>query len=113
MKQWDIIWFVRFVVAVICLSPHTSTAAPCTEGLPALFQRVSPAVVSLSSIVIDPLKSTERLDVTTGAGFIISADGLVLTGHFLETRVLGPRDLVMPEARVRLAALLSRAGLAA
>jgi S1-C subfamily serine protease len=36
-------------------------------------------VVSLSSIVIDPLKTAERLDVTTGAGFIISADGLVLT----------------------------------
>ena len=41
------------------------------------------------------------------------ADGLALTGHFLETRVLGPRELPMPEARVRLAALLSRAGIAA
>lgn len=41
------------------------------------------------------------------------ADGLALTGHFLETRLLGPRDLPMPEARVRLSTLLSRAGIAA
>lgn len=34
--------------------------------------------------------------------------GLALTGHFLETRVLLPRDQTMPEARVRLAEMLAR-----
>jgi DNA repair protein RecO (recombination protein O) len=36
-------------------------------------------------------------------------DGLNLTGHFLELRLLAPQDLAMPEARRQLAALLARA----
>jgi DNA repair protein RecO (recombination protein O) len=36
--------------------------------------------------------------------------GLELTGHFLETRVLGPRGEAMPEARVRLRELIARHG---
>ena len=34
--------------------------------------------------------------------------GLALTGHFLESRVLQPRDMTMPEPRVRLKEMLSR-----
>ena len=34
--------------------------------------------------------------------------GLALTGHFLESRVLQPRDITMPEPRVRLKEMLSR-----
>ena len=34
--------------------------------------------------------------------------GLALTGHFLAARVLGPRDLELPEPRRRLAELLAR-----
>jgi S1-C subfamily serine protease len=66
-------------MCVITMRPHPGIASACTEGLAQLFQRVSPAVVSISSIVIDPLKYTERVDVVTGSGFIISTDGLVLT----------------------------------
>ncbi|MDO9383384.1 MAG: DNA repair protein RecO [Hyphomicrobiaceae bacterium] len=36
-------------------------------------------------------------------------DGFVLTGHFLESRVLAPRNETLPEARGRLAATLGRA----
>lgn len=35
-------------------------------------------------------------------------DGLVLTGYFLEQRVLAPRDAPMPDARNRLAEMLQR-----
>jgi DNA repair protein RecO (recombination protein O) len=34
-------------------------------------------------------------------------DGFALTGHFLQTRVLGPRDQPMPEARHRMIELLA------
>lgn len=34
--------------------------------------------------------------------------GFALTGHFLETRVLGPRELAMPEARRRMVELVTR-----
>lgn len=37
--------------------------------------------------------------------------GLKVTGHFLEHRILVPRDMTMPEARVRLPDLLKRASL--
>lgn len=36
------------------------------------------------------------------------ADGLVLTGHFLETRVLMPREEAMPEARQRFKDMIER-----
>jgi DNA repair protein RecO (recombination protein O) len=36
-------------------------------------------------------------------------NGLGLTGHFLELRLLGPQDLTLPEARRQLADLLGRA----
>jgi DNA repair protein RecO (recombination protein O) len=39
--------------------------------------------------------------------------GLTLTGHFLETRVLIPREASMPEARVRFKDLIVRRGVAA
>ncbi len=46
----------------------------------------------------------------TGANAIVTAGdisaGLALTGHFLATRVLNPRDLALPEPRGRLVGLL-------
>jgi serine protease Do len=79
MKQWRLDLCIGVVMFIATMRPHTSAASSCLEGLPELFQRVSSAVVSISSIVIDSLKYTERLDVVTGSGFIISADGLILT----------------------------------
>ncbi len=47
-----------------------------------------------------------------GASGPVSTDdvlaGLALSGHFLSTRVLGPRDMQMPDARGRLLAYLRR-----
>ena len=79
MKQWRLDLCIGVVMLVVTMRSLSSAASPCTERLPELFQRVSPAVVSISSIVIDPLKYTGRVDVVTGSGFIISADGLLLT----------------------------------
>ena len=51
----------------------------CTEQIPELFQRVSPSVVLISAVAIDPFKVTNRVSSVIGSGFIISDDGLVLT----------------------------------
>jgi DNA repair protein RecO (recombination protein O) len=51
-----------------------------------------------------------------GTGSVTPADvalALDLTGRFLEERALSPRDLAMPEARVRLAELMRREAAAA
>jgi DNA repair protein RecO (recombination protein O) len=58
-------------------------------------------------LVLPPFLTKSR---PTGANAIVTpgdiAAGLALTGHFLATRVLNPRDLAMPEPRTRLAGLL-------
>jgi serine protease Do len=57
-----------------------AAAAPdCSEPHPDIFHRVSPAVVLVSSVTIDPFRVTNRVSVGIGSGFIFSDDGLVLT----------------------------------
>jgi DNA repair protein RecO (recombination protein O) len=47
-------------------------------------------------------------DARTGASREDVRAGLALTGHFLETRILQPRNLPMPPARLRLVELATR-----
>ncbi|TGY89427.1 DNA repair protein RecO, partial [Marinicauda pacifica] len=50
----------------------------------------------------------------TGQGALRSGDvqaGLILTGYFLERRVLWPSDRVLPEARLRMIDHLAAAGM--
>jgi serine protease Do len=51
----------------------------CTEPMPELFQRVSPSVVSISALMLDPFKISSRVSIAVGSGFIINNEGLVLT----------------------------------
>ena len=74
-----LVFMCLMFLSVVSIPSRTMAASVCTEALPALFKRVSPAVVSISSIMIDALKRTDRLDTVTGSGFIISMEGLVLT----------------------------------
>jgi serine protease Do len=62
-------------------SPVGTSAAsgPCNTPLPELFQKVSPAVVFISAISIDPFKLNNRINTAIGSGFIFSDEGLILT----------------------------------
>ncbi len=51
----------------------------CDEPMPELFQRVSPSVVSISALALDPFKISSRVSIAVGSGFIINQEGLVLT----------------------------------
>jgi S1-C subfamily serine protease len=78
---------------------------PCTESIPDLFERVSPAVVTITAITVDPYNLQERVQTVIGSGFVIDAKGLVLTNAHvvfgrkaimatLDDGVVVPADLV-------------------
>jgi len=51
----------------------------CNEPLTSIFERVSPSVVSLSAVSINPYRITERVEHVGGSGFIIDKSGIILT----------------------------------
>jgi serine protease Do len=57
----------------------SAAPGPCNKPLPELFQKVSPAVVFISAISIDPFKLNNRINTAIGSGFIFSDEGLILT----------------------------------
>jgi S1-C subfamily serine protease len=75
-------------VAVLTLAGGIASAQPasqqpglpsCAEPLPALFARVSPAVVSITAISINAYDMDHRLDRVMGSGIVIDRAGLVLS----------------------------------
>jgi S1-C subfamily serine protease len=53
--------------------------ATCTEPLSALYEKVAPAVVSISATRINKNKLDRRFETVSGSGFMVEADGLALT----------------------------------
>src|SRR5215475_1285727 len=61
------------------LLPAMAAAQPCTESLTALFERVSPAVVSIQAMKINKVRPQRRFETIVGSGLIIDRGGEVLT----------------------------------
>jgi S1-C subfamily serine protease len=59
--------------------PVTTSAQPCTEPLAQIFERVSPAVVSIQAMKINKIKPQRRFETIVGSGVIIERDGQILT----------------------------------
>jgi len=51
----------------------------CSQTIPSIFDRVSPAVVFIYATSINPYRTTDRVEHVVGSGFIFDASGLVLT----------------------------------
>src|SRR5260370_16749936 len=71
-----------FVVSLLVANMGgCALAAPkeCKEDIPALYQRVSPAVVMISGQSINPYKLQDRVSRVIGSGFIFDRKGLILT----------------------------------
>jgi serine protease Do len=66
------------LVAVLAL-PAGAEAAPCTEPLTVVFERVSPAVVTIQATKINKGKPQRRFETTVGSGLIVDRDGQILT----------------------------------
>jgi S1-C subfamily serine protease len=67
------------LVVALLLLPTAAAAQPCAEPLAVLFERVSPAVVSIQATKINKAKPTRRFETIVGSGMIIEKDGHVLT----------------------------------
>lgn len=64
----------------LAAQPATEPAATaCDSSLPALFARVSPSVVSIGAMSIDPYDAAHRLQWVTGSGVVVDASGLIVT----------------------------------
>jgi S1-C subfamily serine protease len=59
--------------------PGAAAAQPCTDPLAVLFERVSPAVVSIQATKINKVKPTRRFETIVGSGMVIDKDGQILT----------------------------------
>jgi serine protease Do len=66
-------------LVALLASPIAAAAQPCTEPLAQLFERVSPAVVSIQATKINKVKPQRRFETVVGSGVIIERDGQVLT----------------------------------
>jgi putative serine protease PepD len=58
-------------------------AAPCPIPLPELYERVSPAVVSITTASINPDDTAHPIERRAGSGVIVDAAGLILTNSHL------------------------------
>jgi S1-C subfamily serine protease len=58
---------------------RASDDGACTDSVPAIYDRVSPAVVSIASVAINPYQTADRVSRAVGSGVILDASGLVLT----------------------------------
>ncbi len=78
MKKWLFLTLIltSFIMTRI---PQGRAATDCTQSIPDLYERVSPSVVFISAVTIDPYKINNRVNSVIGSGFIINGDGLVLT----------------------------------
>ncbi len=69
------------VVPLLILIPATSAlaASECNQSIADLYDTKSPAVVRITALTINPYRMEDRIQQTTGSGFIIDDQGLVMT----------------------------------
>src|SRR5438046_10330581 len=70
---------VSALLLLAILMPGVAVAQTCTDSLAALFERVSPTVVSIQVTKINKAKPQRRFETIVGSGVVIERDGQVLT----------------------------------
>src|ERR1051325_4636328 len=71
------LWALTLVASLA--APAGAGAQPCTESLASLFERVSPAVVSIQAMKINKIRPQKRFETIVGSGLIIDRAGEILT----------------------------------
>jgi S1-C subfamily serine protease len=63
---------------MLCASPEAQ-ARDCRESVADLYERASPAVVLITSQVVNPYRLEDRVQQGLGSGFIVDESGLIIT----------------------------------
>ena len=66
------------ILATLSVTPATA-ATDCNQSTAQLYEAKSPAVVRITALTINPYSNEDRIQLSTGSGFIIDAHGLILT----------------------------------
>ena len=72
------------LVLTLLLAPAVAGAQPCTEPLPQLFERVSPAVVSIQAMKINKARPQRRFETIVGSGLIIDKAEVLTNAHVVD-----------------------------
>lgn len=67
------------VLCVVGLSVSSALAAKCEKTFADVFETVSPSVVMVTAITVDPYRLTNRVAPKLGSGFIIDPGDLIIT----------------------------------
>ncbi len=59
--------------------PEVNADPKCPDSIAELYKQVSPSVVFISAVSIDPFKVVNRVRTVIGSGFLFRKEGLVLT----------------------------------
>jgi S1-C subfamily serine protease len=86
MKAWAV------SLLVVWLSASNAWAAACEKSFADVFEAVSPSVVTVNAITVDPYRLTNRVTPKLGSGFVVDPGNLIITNSHV---VYGARLLVV------------------
>jgi S1-C subfamily serine protease len=71
--------YALFAILSLASSASALAASECSQSIADLYDSKSPAVVRITALTINPYQNEDRIQQTTGSGFIIDTLGLVMT----------------------------------
>lgn len=76
-----LLWIVLAGCATrdVAIARDAATDDSCTAPLTSVFKQVSPAVVFISAVSINPYRMSDRVEHIVGSGFIVDRSGFILT----------------------------------
>ena len=84
------------LLALLLAFPVGVAAQPCNETLAQLFERVSPAVVSIQATKINKIKPQRRFETIVGSGVIIEREGQIVAYQVTSSNGMYAHHAPMP-----------------